>query len=501
MSQYLLSSIVLHGVVGCVLMQAVSTQRVGIQRLTAVLMALIGIALSSYLWFAYVPSTEFQFIENREWIPSMGARYQLGVDGISVHLVVLTYWVVLASVMTACLESSAVASSCALIYFTQAMAVGAFCALDGLLFYLFWESSLLPMFLYIGAFGAAKRRHAAKKYFLYTLLGSLLFLLATLYLGFQAGQFSFSAFYQLPLTLLEQQLLFIAFTAEVAIKLPMFPLHSWLPDAHTQAPTAGSMLLAAILLKLGGYGFLRYNLPITPDASLFFSPWMVILSLIAIVYIGCVAYQQTDVKRLIAYASISHMGMVTLGCFSLYLLPDAIITQIGLLGLSGVLFHMISHGFSSAGLFCAFGMLYQRVGSRSVNDFGGLMRVVPILSGFFFLFVLSNIGFPGTGGFVGEFLIIVASMSAQFWIALLAASTMLLSAIYSLVLVRRVFYGKISTSHMLALFDLSVSERTILVLLSVLIIVLGCYPALIMDKAEHSLRALTILSTYSKIGV
>lgn len=499
MSEYLLTSVILHGVIASAVMQGVSRRALIIQKILAIVFAFVGLSLAMYMWSRFEPSMAFQFVENVEWIPSLGARYHLGIDGISLNLVVLTFWIVLASILMACTESAGITSACSLIFFTQAMAVGAFCAMDTLLFYLFWESSLLPMYLFIGVFGSSARRYAAIKYFLFTLSGSVFFLLATLYMGVLAGDFSFSTFTQLPLSLLEQQVLFIAFTLAFAIKLPMFPFHDWLPDAHTQAPTSGSMLLAAILLKLGGYGFMRYNLPMTPDASLFYAPWMVILSLIAIVFVGFVAFQQTDVKRLIAYASISHMGMVTLGCFVLYLQPDNVMTRIGFTGLSGVLIHMISHGFSSAGLFCAFGMLYRRVGSRSIQDYGGLMRVLPVLSGFFFLYTMSNIGFPGTAGFVGEFFIVIASMSANFWVATLAASTMLLSAIYSLVLVKRIFYGKVVSNQLLTLFDVDFQERLTLLILAFLVFLIGLSPWVVMDPAEHSLRALTMLSTHSKV--
>lgn len=493
------STILMHGFVSAALLQLVGSFSRLAHVTVALVSSLVGLFIALVMWYYYVPSPGFQYVEQYQWISSLGASYHLGVDGISMVLILLTFVIVFISVMVVCLEGKNISTECSLIFLIQATTIGSFCALDGLLFYLFWEASLLPMFFYIGGFGGRDRWHASKKYFIFTLAGSLFFLISILYLGFRCGDFSFLAFYDLDLSLWEQKVLFVAFTLAFAIKLPMFPLHSWLPDAHTQASTSGSMLLAAILLKLGGYGFLRFNLPITPDASQYFAFAMVVLSLIAIIYIGFVALVQQDIKRLIAYASISHMGMVTLGLFVVYLLPEALLKDFGLLSLTGVVVHMISHGFSSAGLFLGFGFLYRRMGSRELSDFGGLMGIMPVLSCCFFLFILSNIGFPGTGGFVGEFMIVVSAMAAHFWVACFAVVTMLLSAAYSLYLVRNVFYGKVSGSHALTLMDVSYFEKVPLFMFVVLIFMIGLYPNSIVRTSEESLRGLVLDATRYKV--
>ena len=494
------STILLHGFISAAGLQLLAPCGEWIKRSAAVAASLVGLCLACLMWYHYVPSPGFHFVEQYQWISTLGASYHLGVDGISMMLILLTFVIVFIAIIVVCLEGKDLSTECSLIFLIQATTVGSFCALDGLLFYLFWEASLLPMFFYIGGFGGKERWHASKKYFIFTLAGSLFFLISILYLGFRCGDFSFLSFYDLDLNLWEQKVLFVAFTLAFAIKLPMFPFHSWLPDAHTQASTSGSMLLAAILLKLGGYGFLRFNLPITPDASQYFALAMVVLSLIAIIYIGFVALVQQDIKRLIAYASISHMGMVTLGLFVVYLLPNSIMKDSGLLGLTGVVVHMISHGFSSAGLFLGFGLLYRRMGTRALKDFGGLMGSMPVLSCCFFLFILSNIGFPGTGGFVGEFMVILSSLAAHFWIALLAVSTMLLSAGYSLYLVRNVFYGKVSDSQSLSLVDVSFIEKVPLFIFVALIFTIGLYPNAIVRTSEESLRGLVLDATRYKVG-
>ena len=494
------STVLLHGVISAVIMAAISDRRKILQKLFAVFLSFSGLLLVFRMWQLYRPDSGFQFIDRVPWISSMGAFYHLGVDGISLSLILLTFVVVFICILSLCsMEKQSFSSACALIFFVQAMAIGAFLARDGLLFYVFWEASLIPMFLYIGICGGADRWHASKKYFLFTMFGSLFFLLSIMYLGLKAGDFSLFSFYRLPLSMGEQKALFIAFTLAFAIKLPMFPFHSWLPDAHTQASTAGSMLLAAILLKLGGYGFLRFNLPITPDASAFYAPWMVGLSLIAIIYIGLVTLVQADVKRLIAYASISHMGMITLGIFVIYLLPEVAHKSAGLLGLSGAVVHMIGHGFSSAGLFLGFGLMYRRLGSRQIADYGGMMRIMPILSCFFMLYMLSNIGFPGTAGFVGEFFIIFSTMAANFWIAACAVLTMVISAAYSLNLVRHVFYGRVTNTDALALIDIDGFEKLPLLLLAGIILFIGIYPGFILTIVEHAIHGVLQLSMYRKL--
>ena len=495
----ILSLLLFHGIFAAFVMLCLNQCSELIQKIVALVLSFSGVLLAVNLVFLYVPSVGFQWVEQASWIPSIGAMYHLGADGISVGLIVLTFFVVFVSVCAVCcMESGQLLQVFALVFFTQAMTIGVFCALDGLLFYFFWEAGLLPMYLYIGRFGGEQRQHASKKYFLFTFFGSILFLVSILYLGYRCGGFSLLSFYQASLTFQEQQWLFVAFTLAFAIKLPMFPVHSWLPDAHTQASTAGSMLLAAILLKLGGYGFLRFNLPITPDASYFFAPWMVSVSLIAIIYIGFVAVVQLDVKRLIAYASISHMGMVTLGIFLVYLMPENS-QNYQKMSLIGSVFHMISHGFTSSALFLAFGMLYSRMGSRMLTDYGGIMRVMPVLSAFFMLYVLSNIGFPGTGGFVGDFLILLSAVATDFRIAVIAVFTLLLSAAYSLNLVRHVFYGKVTNIKALSLVDIGVSEKLLLMGLSVVILVIGLYPECVVSISEVSIVELLSLAVVRKV--
>ena len=441
------------------------------------------------LWQGFDPQQTFQMVEKVPWIVDLGVFYHLGVDGISLSLVILTVVITLLCVLSICiLESEGIAAACAWIFLVQTLTFGEFFALDGLLLYCFWEASLLPMFLYIGLCGGSERWPAARKYFLFSLLGSLFFLVSILYLGFMAGDFSFERFYQLSLDTPTQLLLFTAFTLAFAIKLPMFPLHSWLPDAHTQASTAGSMMLAGVLLKLGGYGFIRFNLPITSTASAIPVPGMIVLSIIAIIYIGFVAVAQTDIKRLIAYASISHMGMITLGLFVVFYESNLLQSSSYIISISGVVVHMLSHGLSSAALFLCFGMLYQRVGSRKIEDYGGLMQVMPIYSAFFMLFVLSNIGFPGTAGFVGEFFVIYATFSANIWLGALAVTTMLLSAAYSLRLVKQVFYGRITNTQLLSAMDIHWPERFLLTLLAVMIIGIGFVPDSITTLSEYAIQ-------------
>lgn len=495
----LLSVLVLHGVLSAGIMLLMRRSVAWVQKAWAILLSLFGLGGSYFLWCSTDGTGGFQWVERVDWIPMLGSSYHLGVDGIAVGLIVLTFLVVFFCVASiVCTEYNHLAEMFALVFFTQAMTIGVFCALDGLLFYFFWEAGLLPMYMYIGVFGGDHKRHATCKYFLFTFLGSVIFLVGILYLGYHCGEFSLLTFSHWHLTFIEQCFLFMAFTLAFAIKLPMFPLHSWLPDAHTQAPTAGSMLLAAILLKLGGYGFLRFNLPITPDASFFFAPLMIGLSLVSIVYIGLVALTQMDIKRLIAYGSISHMGMVTLGIFLLYLLPDHD-AQYRTLALSGAVTHMIGHGLSSAALFLSFGMLYTRMGSRSLSEYGGMMRVMPIYSAFFMLFILSNIGFPGTAGFVGEFLILLSAVATDMKVAAIAALTMLLSAAYSLRLVKTVFYGGVSQVKALSVTDIDAIDKAVLMGLSVVILGIGLYPQCVVSVIETSVADLLQLAIATKI--
>ncbi len=409
----------------------------------------------------------FQFVERVAWIPRFNVHYHLGVDGISVLFVLLNSFL---TVLVVIAGWRAVEGRVAL-YFASFLVLsgllnGVFSALDALLFYVFFEATLIPMFLIIGVWGGPNRVYAALKFFLYTLFGSLLMLVAMLYLYDKAGgSFAIQDWWALPLALETQIALFFGFLFAFAIKVPMWPVHTWLPDAHTEAPTGGSVVLAAILLKLGAYGFVRFTLPILPDASRELADLMIALSLVAVVYIGLVALVQTDMKRLIAYSSISHMGFVTLGFF----LFDA-------LGVEGALVQMISHGFVSAALFLCVGVLYDRMHSRRIADYGGVVNTMPKFAALMMLFALANCGLPATSGFVGEFMVILGAMKTSVWIAAAAATTLVLGAAYTLWMYKRVIFGAVANERVAALVDLDARERIVLGALAVAVLALGVYP-------------------------
>lgn len=418
----------------------------------------------------------FQFEETAEWIPAFNIHYHLGVDGIVVPLILLTSFTTLIVVIASWqVISKNIAQYMAAFLIMSGLMIGVFSALDGILYYVFWEAMLIPMFLVIGIWGGENRVYATIKFFLYTLLGSLLMLVAFIYLYHRTNSFEVIAYYQLPLTLQEQVLIFMAFFMAFAVKIPMWPVHTWLPDAHVEAPTGGSVILAAIMLKLGGYSFLRFAMPIAPDAAHYLSGFMITLSLIAIVYIALVALVQKDMKKLIAYSSISHMGFVTLGFF--------IFSQ---LGLEGAIVQMVSHGFISAALFLCVGVLYDRMHSRQIADYGGVANSMPVFSAFAVLFAMANSGLPGTSGFVGEFMVILAAVKYNFWVGFLAATTLIFGAAYSLWMVKRVFYGEIANKQVAALKDLNSREFMILGVLAIMVIALGVYPKLITDFTHVS---------------
>jgi NADH-quinone oxidoreductase subunit M len=355
------------------------------------------------------------------------------------------------------------------------------------------------MYLIIGIWGSANRVYAAIKFFLYTFLGSVLMLAAFLYLGYQAGSFSLDALYALNLTMTAQNLIFIAFFFGFAIKIPMFPVHTWLPDAHTEAPAGGSIVLAAVLLKLGAYGFLRFALPIVPDASHYFAPAMIALSLIAVVYVGLIAIIQTDMKRLIAYSSISHMGFVTLGCFVLFMMADHSNLQSAGLVLEGAIIIMISHAFVSSAMFAGVGFVYDRMHTRNISDFGGIVKSMPVFASFFMLFAMANAGLPGTSGFVGEFMVILGSIKAGFWITFWAATTLIIGAAYTLWMYKRVIFGPIVNQRVSALKDLSKFETSAYILLALMVIGMGVYPKPMLDYVHQSVNTVLIDANHSKI--
>ena len=431
----------------------------------------------------------FQFQERWSWIPAFNIHYHLGVDGISVPLILLTSFMTMVVVVAGWeVIEKRVAQYMASFLIMSGLMIGVFSALDTILYYVFWEAMLIPMFLVIGIWGGPNRVYATIKFFLYTLLGSLLMLVAFIYLYHQTDSFVLTDYYQLPLTLPVQILIFLAFFMAFAVKIPMWPVHTWLPDAHVEAPTGGSVVLAAIMLKLGAYSFLRFAMPIAPDASHYLAGFMITLSLISIVYIAFVALAQKDMKKLIAYSSISHMGFVTLGMFIF-----------NPLGLEGAIVQMISHGFISAAMFLCVGVLYDRVHSREISSYGGVVNTMPTFAAFAVLFAMANAGLPGTSGFVGEFLVILGSMQVNFWYAFLAALTLIFGAAYTLWMVKRVFYGEVANAHVAELKDINKREFLILGVLAVLVLGFGLYPAPITEMTNATVTQLLSHMAHSKL--
>lgn len=435
----------------------------------------------------------YQFIEMSNWIPILNIQYKLGVDGFSVPLILLTCFftpIVILSAWKSIQDRPAQYMAAFLIM--QGLMCGVFAAVDTILFYVFWEGMLIPMFLIIGIWGGEQRVYATLKFFLYTFLGSVFLLVALIYLYSSANSFDIEALQRLPLALNEQKWIFLAFFLAFAVKIPMWPVHTWLPDAHTEAPTGGSVVLAAILLKMGAYGFLRFMLPIVPDASRTFAPMMIGLSLIAITYIGFVAIAQQDMKKLIAYSSVAHMGFVTLGIFTSFGLLELQGAGVNpaAMGIEGAYVQMISHGFISGALFLCVGVLYDRVHSRKIADYGGVLNTMPKFGAFFVFFALANAGLPGTSGFVGEFLVILSSFKLNFWIALLAATTLILGASYSLWMVKSVIFGPVKNAQVAALEDINCREFGYLAILAVLVLLLGCWPNPLLEMTHSSVQVL-----------
>lgn len=503
-SQHLLSILIWLPIAGGVLLLIIGddgdaeSSRAGLMRIVALSVSVVTVLVSIGLYAGFDnAATGMQFTEKASWVAALNVFYSLGVDGLSTPLILLTAFitplVIITSWDTIKLRP---AQYFAAFLILEGLMIGVFSALDAVLFYVFWESMLIPMFLIIGVWGGKRRVYATLKFFLYTFLGSVLMLVAFIYLYGQTGGFDLFGFMDAPLTLTAQKFIFIAFLLAFAVKVPMWPVHTWLPDAHVEAPTGGSVVLAAIMLKMGGYGFVRLSLPIAPDGSEYFSGMMIALSLIAVVYIGFVALMQTDMKKLIAYSSIAHMGFVTLGFFLLWSFDGG---SGAALGMAGGMVQMISHGLISGAMFLCVGVLYDRVHSREIAAYGGVANTMPIFSAFMVLFAMANAGLPGTSGFVGEFMVIIASFKANFWFAFLAASTLILGAAYTLWMVKRVIYGEVANDNVAALKDLNGREFLVLAILAISVLIIGLWPAPLIDMMNVTIEQLIEQVGHSKL--
>jgi len=476
---------------GIIVLLAGSGRNAAVARWLALVGAIAGFVVALPLWTGFdrtVPGMQFE--EFRPWIETFNINYHLGIDGISLLLILLNcFTTVLVVIAGWTVIRERVSQYMAAFLILSGMMNGVFSSLDAALFYVFFEATLIPMFIIIGVWGGPNRVYAALKFFLYTFLGSLLTLVALIYLyNASGGSFSLLDYYAMPIPMAAQILVFLAFFAAFAVKVPMWPVHTWLPDAHVEAPTGGSVVLAAIMLKLGAYGFIRLSLPIVPDASHYLAPLVIALSLIAVVYIGLVALVQADMKKLIAYSSISHMGFVTLGIFIFN--PH---------GLQGAVVQMVSHGFISGALFLCVGVLYDRMHSRLIADYGGVVNRMPVFAAFFMLFAMANAGLPGTSGFVGEFLVIMGTMSVNFWYTLAAATTLIFGAAYTLWMYKRVAFGEVSNDKVSALSDINGREILILGLLAVTVLGIGIYPKPLTDVLGASVAGLLEHVAVSKL--
>ena len=471
-------------------------------KLFALLVGVASIALSAQLYFGFDQhSGAMQFVETHAWVPSYHITYALGVDGISVALIGLTAITTVLVIIGAWTSiETRVHQYMASFLMLQGVMVGVFCALDAMLFYVFFEAMLVPMFIIIGVWGGPRRVYASIKFFLYTFLGSIFMLLGLIFLYLKCGSFMMSDMVAVKLSMPEQAWLFFAFLIAFAVKVPMFPVHTWLPDAHVEAPTGGSVILAAIMLKIGGYGFIRFSLPMVPDASAHFA-WLVIaLSLVAVIYIGLVALVQEDMKKLIAYSSIAHMGFVTLGIFIGFALVQlAGNTDAAALGMQGAMVQMISHGFISGAMFSCVGVLYDRMHTRMIRDYGGVVNVMPVFATFFVFFAMANSGLPGTSGFVGEFMVILASFQQSPLVAFGAATTLVFGAAYSLWLMKRVVFGKVVNTHVAELQDMNMREVVVLGVFAVGVLLIGIYPKPLTDLMGSSVNGLVSQMAVSKL--
>jgi len=499
---HLLSVLIWLPVIGGALILALGSARAAAARWLS-----MAVAVATFLWslrlltgFDY-SNPGMQFVEQHAWIPAWGIHYNLGVDGIAIALILLTTLVgVLALAGAWGVVNKRVHQYVASFLILQGVTVGIFAATDAILFYVFFEAMLIPMFLIIGVWGGPRRIYAAMKFFLYTFLGSVLMLVALVYLYLKGGSFQLADLYALPLTAREQTWIFFAFLVAFAVKVPMFPVHTWLPDAHVEAPTAGSVILAAIALKIGGYGFLRFNLPITPDAGQEWAWLVIVLSLIAVIYVGLVALVQDDMKKLVAYSSVAHMGFVTLGTFIVFtLVRDFGSIDAARLGLQGAMVQMVSHGFVSGAMFSCIGVLYDRMHTRRISDYGGVANVMPWFAAFAMLFFMANSGLPGTSGFVGEFMVILASFQKHPVIAALAATTLVITAAYTLWLYKRIFFGEVGNAHVAEMKDINGREALVLGVFAAGVLLLGVWPKPLTDLMEPSIAQLATQIATSKL--
>ncbi len=492
MNSSLLSLAIWTPIIGALVVLMTGNDRnAHLARPLALISAIVGFLVTIPLYTGFDSAAPgMQFVELYNWIPRFNINYHLGVDGISVLFILLNSFITIFVVLAAWqVINNKVAQYLAAFLAMSGLINGIFSSLDGVLFYVFFEASLIPMYIIIGIWGGPNRVYAAIKFFLYTLLGSLLMLIALIYLFMASnGSFNILDWHELKIGMGPQSYLFFAFLIAFAVKVPMWPVHTWLPDAHVEAPTGGSVVLAAIALKLGAYGFLRFSLPIAPDASQYFAPLMITLSLIAVIYIGFVALVQQDMKKLVAYSSISHMGFVTLGFF--------IFNQ---LGIEGALVQMISHGFVSGAMFLCIGVLYDRLHSRQIADYGGVVNVMPKFAAFFLLFSMANSGLPATSGFVGEFMVILGAVKYNFWIGFAAATTLIVGAAYTLWMYKRVVFGEITNPHVAEMSDINRREFLILGILAIAVLAMGLYPYPFTDVMHASVDNLLKHVAVSKL--
>jgi NADH-quinone oxidoreductase subunit M len=467
---------------GAVLLAFGNDRHAKVVRWVALLGALVSLLVTIPVYTNFeVGFAGMQLLEKSVWVPAFNIHYHLGVDGISLWLVLLTAFITLVVVIAGWeVITERVNQYMGAFLILSGLMIGVFTSLDAMLFYVFFEATLIPMYLIIGIWGGPNKIYAAFKFFLYTLLGSLLMLVALVYLYIESGKsFDLATWHQLPLGSTEQTLLFFAFFAAFAVKVPMWPVHTWLPDVHVEAPTGGSAVLAAIMLKLGAYGFLRFSMPIAPDASHEWAWLMITLSLVAVIYVGLVAMVQQDMKKLVAYSSVAHMGFVSLGFF-----------LFNELGVTGAIVQMIAHGFVSAAMFLCIGVLYDRMHSREIADYGGVVNTMPRFAAFALLFTMANSGLPGTAGFVGEWMVILGAVKVNFWIGLLAASALIFGAAYSLWMFKRVYLGEPGNDHVKELKDINGREFLVMGLLAAMVLFMGVYPKPFTDAIDPSVTQL-----------